>query len=268
MNDMDITPYDAWADIYDAVYSYVVEDIPFYLDAAKSAGGKVLELGCGTGRIAIPIAQSGIDIVGLDYSAPMIERARQKADAAGASNLTLLRGDMRDFSLADKFSLIIIPFRGLLSLLSVEDEIRTLTNIKRHLEPGGKLIFDIFVPDPNMMTQEGDVPFHFRDVTDPATGKSMVIRLQTTYDAYSQVMDIRAAIEEVDAQGRVRGKMYRDFALRNIFRWEMQHLLTACGYDILALYGDFKRGDFNEYSGDMIWVAAPAIQSGDYPLYS
>ena len=252
-----ISPYDGWADIYDAVFSYVVEDVPFYVDEAARSAGRVLELGCGTGRVAIPIALSGRDTVALDSSPAMIERARQKADAAGAANLTLMHGDMRDFSLDDRFSLIIIPFRGLLSLLSVGDKIRTLRNIRSHLAPGGRLIFDIFVPDMNMMVQEGDVPYHFRDVTDPATGKRMVVWNQASYDAFSQIMSIRTTIEELDGLGRVTGKLYRDFALRYIFRWEMHHLLRSCGYDVLALYGDFQRGDFDGNSAEMVWVATP-----------
>ena len=252
---MDISPYDAWADIYDGVFSYVVDDIPFYLDEAKRSGGPVLELGCGTGRVSIPIALSGIELVGLDSSTAMLERAQQKAESIGATGLSLLQADMRNFSLPDKFSLIIIPFRGLLSVLSVEDEVRVLANIKRHLAPGGRLVFDIFVPDLNMMVQEGDVPYHFRDVTDPSTGKQIVLWNQASYDAYTQVMSIRTTIEYLDCSGRVSDKIYRDFALRYIFRWEMYHLLRACGYDILALYGDFKRRDFDENSANMIWVA-------------
>ena len=259
MSVMDNSPYDAWANIYDAVFSYAVDDIPFYLDEAKRSGGPVLELGCGTGRVSIPIALSGIELVGLDSSTAMLERAQQKAESAGASGLSLLQGDMRNFSLPDKFSLIIIPFRGLLSVLSVEDEVRVLANIKRHLAPGGRLVFDIFVPDLNMMVQEGDVPFHFRDVTDPSTGKQIVLWNQASYDAYTQVMSIRTTIEYLDYYGRVSDKIYRDFALRYIFRWETYHLLRTCGYDILALYGDFKRQDFDENSANMIWVAESSL---------
>ena len=241
---MDISPYDAWAEIYDSVFSYVVDDIPFYVEEATRSDGTVLELGCGTGRVSIPIARAGIDIVGIDSSSPMLARAREKCREAGIPNLKLLWADMRDFNLSSEFNLVIIPFRGLLSLLSVDDEIRTLTNIKRHLAPGGKLIFDIFVPDHNMMVQEGDVPYHFRDVTDTETGRHMVVWNQARYDAFSQVMSIRTTIEQLDDAGRVSSKMYRDFALRYIFRWEMHHLLGLCGYDVRALYGNFERGEF------------------------
>lgn len=256
---MDISPYDAWAEVYDSVFSYVVDDIPFYVEEATRSGGTVLEVGCGTGRVSIPIAQAGIDVVGIDSSHMMLARAREKSQKAGTPNLKLLRADMRDFNISSKFNLIVIPFRGFLSLLSVDDEIRTLMNIKRHLEPGGRLIFDIFVPDLNMMVQEGDVPYHFRDVTDTEAGKFLVIWNQANYDAFSQIMSIRTTIEQLDDFGRVSSKMYRDFALRYIFRWEMHHLLGLCGYDVRALYGDFERGSFQEDSTEMVWVASPQV---------
>ena len=254
---MDISPYDAWAEIYDSVFSYVVDDIPFYVEEATRSGGTVLELGCGTGRVSIPIAHAGIDIVGIDASSTMLARAREKSREAGVPNLKLLWADMRDFNLSSEFKLVIIPFRGLLSLLSVDDEIRTLMNIKRHLAPGGKLIFDIFVPDLDMMVQEGDVPYHFRDVADTEIGRHLVVWNQARYDAFSQVMSIRTTIEQLDDSGRVSSKIYRDFALRYIFRWEMHHLLGLCGYDVRALYGNFERGEFREDSTEMVWVASP-----------
>lgn len=253
---MEASPYDAWAEIYDAVFSYVVEDIPFYVAEAATARS-VLELGCGAGRIAIPIAQSGIDIVGIDSSRAMLTRAQRKATAAAADRFTPIHADMRDFTLARKFDLIIIPFRGFLSLLSAEDQIRALNAIKLHLSPGGRLILDIFVPDVNMLAQEGDIPYHFRDVTDPASGARLVIWNQASYDPYCQIMSIRTTIEELDDFGEVRRKLYRDFALRYIFRWEMQHLLRACGYRILNLYGDFDRSEFAPHSVEMIWIATP-----------
>ncbi len=254
----DASPYDAWADIYDAVFSYVVDDIPFYLEQAATHGdGGVLELGCGTGRVAIPLALSGVSVTALDSSPAMLARARQKAHAAAAKNLTLIQADMRDFDLRRKFSLVIIPFRGFLSLLSAADQTAALRAIKRHLLPGGRLALDIFVPDLNMLVQEGDVPFHFRDVTDPATGNRLIIWNQSTYDAFTQIMTIRTAIEELDHDGIVRRKLYRDFALRYIFRFEMSHLLRASGYDILHLYGDFRKSEFTPESPEMIWIATP-----------
>ncbi len=248
--------FDQWAEVYDSVYSYVTEDIPFYIDEARSAGGSVLELGCGTGRVAIPIAQAGIEIVGLDSSPAMLEVARRKAEKApGARGLRLVEADMRDFSLDEVFGLVIIPFRGFLSLLSVEDQVRTLANVRKQLAPGGKLAFNIFVPDLNMLVQEGDVAYHLRDVTDSDTGRRLVVWHQSAYDNHNQIISARVIVDDLEADGVVGRRFYRDFQLRYSHRWEMHHLLEVCGFEIMDLFGDFDRSPFDDTSTEMIWVA-------------
>ena len=258
--------YDQWAEIYDSVYSYVTDDIPFYVEEAVRAGGPVLELGCGTGRVAIPIADAGVDVVGLDSSPAMLEVARRKIERSnvGASHLTLVEADMRDLASLDtlgaldkKFGLAIIPFRGFLALLSVEDQIRALDGIKRRLVPGGRLIFNVFVPDVNMLVQEGDVPYHLRDVTDSETGRRLVLWQQSSYDHYNQIASVRIIVEELDDSGAVDRRTYKDFQLRYAHRWEIEHLLTRCGYEVLDLFGDFDRSPFDESSTEMVWVARP-----------
>ena len=248
--------YDAWADVYDSIYSYVRDDIPFYVQAARESKGPVLELGCGTGRVTIPIARAGVDVVGLDSSEAMLDVARHKAGdtATGGGTLTLVPGDMRDFTLKTRFGLVIIPFRGFLSLLTVEDQTAALLNIKRHLAPGGELIFNIFVPDLEMLVQEGDVAYHFRDVTDPDTGARYVLWHQSSYDNHSQVMSARIIAEELDRQGTMVKRFYRDFQLRYVHRWEMFFHLKSLGYEVVDLYGGFDRSPFDETSTEMVWV--------------
>ena len=249
--------YDQWAEIYDSVYSYVREDIPFYVEEARRAGGPVLELGCGTARVALPMAEAGLDVVGLDSSSAMLGAARRKMQrlAGRGGSLSLVQGDMRQFSLYQRFNLVIIPFRGFLSLLAVEDQMRTLDKVKRHLAPGGKLIFNIFVPDLNMLVQEGDVPYHFRDVTDPDSGARLVLWHQSSYDNHNQIINARQIVEELDEEGVVGRRLYRDFQLRYVHRWEAHHLLRLCGYEVLDLFGDFDRSPFDETSTEMVWVA-------------
>lgn len=249
---------DNWADIYDVVYSHIRDDISFYVEAARESGGPVLELGCGTGRVSIPICQEGIDVFGLDSSSAMLNIARRKVKTVPSDRgvLTLVEGDMRDFSMEKKFPLIIIPFRGYLSLLTVEDQTRALSNISRHLMPEGKLIFDVFVPDLNMLVQEGDVSYHLRDVTDPNTGTRYVLWHQSNYDNHNQIVNVRITIEELNGIGLVVRRLYRDFQLRYIHRWEMHYLLKLAGYHIWDMFGDFEGSSFNEESREMVWVTA------------
>ena len=257
MTEHETSPYDPWADVYDAVYSYVRDDIPFYLGEALSIEGPVLELGCGTGRVAIPIAQAGVDVVGIDNSHAMLEQARLKVDSLGpgAGTLELVNADMRDFSLDTTFDLAIIPFRGFLALLTVEDQRRALMRIREHLNIGGRLVFNIFVPDIHMLLQVGDTPYHLRDVTDPDTGITYILWQQSSFDLHNQIIDARIIIEELDDQRAVVKKLYRDFQLRYAFRWEVYHLLVSCGFEVVDLYGDFERSPFDETSAEMVWVA-------------
>ncbi len=256
---MDSHQYDLWPAIYDSVYSYVREDIPFYVNEAIASKGPVLELGCGTGRVTIPIAEAGIPITGLDFSQAMLNVAINKTESIGSQDhVRLVHGDMTDFDLNEKFGLIIIPFRGFQALLSVQDEISALDCIKKHLAPDGKLIFNIFVPDVDMMAQPFDIAYHFRDVIDPESGIQYVLWNQTAFDSHSQVMNIRTTVEELDNNAVVVRKMYRDFQLRNIFRWEMHHLLNTCGFRVKEMFGDFEGSEFDEASTEMVWIASIA----------
>ena len=239
-----------WAEVYDSVYAYVTEDIPFYVEEARRSGGPVLELGCGTGRVALPIARAGIETVGLDVSPKMLDAARRKA--AGLMDddgpLLLLQGDMRELALDRAFSLVIIPFRGFLSLLSVDDQVRTLSRVRDHLATDGRLVFDIFVPDPDML----------RDVIRPDTGERLVLWHQSRYDHHNQVIDVRVIVENLDDAGAVSRRLYRDFQVRYAHRWEVEHLLARCGYEVVDLFGDFERSPFDETSAEMVWTARSA----------
>ena len=255
--------YDPWAEIYDSVYSYVRSDLPLYTRAAVESGGPVLELGVGTGRVAIPTVELGIDVVGVDNSEAMLAVASRKAAALGdaAGKLELVTADIRDFSLIDsdgkekRFPLATMPFRSFLALLSVEDQFSALRRIYEHLQPGGTLLFNIFVPDPNMALEQSDVLRHLTDVTDPETGITRVLYQQSQYDSHNQVVSVRMLIEELDRDNVVSRSMYRDYQLRYCHRWEVHHMLQLCGFEIEALYGDFDLSDFDETSTEMIWVA-------------
>jgi len=252
-----MTSFDEWASLYDWVYAWKLDDIPFYVDEAKRSLGTVLELGCGTGRVTIPMAQAGIDVVGLDSSAKMLQVARRKARAAKPidGDITWVRGDMREFSLNQKFHLVIIPYRGFLSILNIEQQRRCLENIRYHLLPDGRLIFDIFVPDLDTLTEHTTALVHSWDVTDPDTGRRLVVWDQSRFDNHNQIMDVRMIMEELNLSGHVVDKLYRDFQIRYIHRYEAQHLLELSGFHVLDVFGDFQRHPLNDTSTDMIWVA-------------
>ena len=140
-----MSAYDAIARIYDPWSVTVVEDVKFYVAQAKRSGGPVLELGVGSGRIAVPVAAAGIDVVGVDLSAGMLEVAREAAELAGVE-LDLRQGDMRDPPVEGEFPLVLIPFRSLLHMETDDDRRAALRAVARHMAPGGRFVFDVFTP--------------------------------------------------------------------------------------------------------------------------
>ena len=125
-----------------------IDDVPFYVSLARQAAlhaQPVLELGCGTGRVTIPMAQAGANVTGLDSASAMLDIASMKAERAGVA-IRWVEGDMADFQLDETFGLVVIPFRSFLHLTTEEEQERCLGCIKRHLMPGGTLALDFYVP--------------------------------------------------------------------------------------------------------------------------
>ena len=247
--------------LYDQLYGGGEEDVDFYTELATESGGPVLELACGTGRITLPVARAGIEIVGLDLSTDMLAIAREKLGAAAQdvrSRVHLVQSDMRDVDLGQRFRLIMIPFRAFLHLLTPEDEHKALRAIHRHLVPGGRLALNIFDPRLDLIAAHGgplgSAIMRFGDaLTHPETGNRILAYSTRRYDPERQLVDEYRVFEEIDGEGRVVDKHYAPLTLRYIYRYEMQYLLERCGFEIEALWGDWQRGPFR-YGGEQIWL--------------
>jgi len=141
------SPYDSIARLYDPWSASVVEDVDFYVEEALASGGPVVELACGTGWIAVPVAQAGLDVIGVDGSAAMLEVARERARTAGVeARLDLRHGDLREPPVAERVPTVLVPFRSFLHMTSEVDRERALAAAFSLLEPGGRLVFDVFAP--------------------------------------------------------------------------------------------------------------------------
>jgi SAM-dependent methyltransferase len=139
------SPYDPIARLYDPWSASVTEDVEFYVEEAVAAGGPVVELACGTGRIAVPVAKAGVRVIGVDGSPGMLEVAREYAAAEGVE-LDLRLGDMREPPVDEHVPLVLIPFRSLLHMTTERDRLRALRAARELLVPGGRLVFDVFAP--------------------------------------------------------------------------------------------------------------------------
>jgi len=248
------------AAFYDYYSTGLKGDVDFYVTEALVAGSPVLEIGCGTGRITLPIAEAGIRIIGLDRSPSMLEVARQKLSALDPQvqeRVELVLGDMRDFSFEERFKLIIIPYRAFLYMYTPEDQRQALTCIREHLAEGGRLIFNIFDPRLDIIASRfgslGSALTMEQEFIHPVNGNRVVVWDTRQYDPEKQMLEQYFIFEEIDAEGVVVSKRYVPLSLRYIYRYEMQHLLELCGYQIDALYGDFDRSAFH-HGGEQIWV--------------
>lgn len=143
-------------DFCDLEHADRTEDIGFFLRLAYEAGDPVLELACGTGRLAIPVARMGSDVTGLDSDPGMLaicEAKRDRLARALKGRLKLVPGDMRDFALDRRFRLVFVAFDAFLTLVTPEDRGRCLAAAHRHLENGGRFAVDVTVPDLGRLTQ-------------------------------------------------------------------------------------------------------------------
>jgi len=236
--------YDAIPDfglLYDSVPLYAArQDVGFYLDEAKAAGDSVLEVGCGTGRILLPIARAGSRITGIDGSKQMLERCRAKVAAEPAavqSRVKLAQHDMRDFNLGEKFALIIAPFRVVQHLTTIDDQLRFLATVARHLAPQGRLSFDVFNPRFDLLVGADGV--EREDTPEQRLPDGRTFR-RTYRVARVRWMD---QVSEAELIYYVDGTRYvQAFEMRWYLAAELRHLLARAGFRLREMYGDFARG--------------------------
>ena len=249
------------ADLYDHVAPYRVRpDIAFYVEAAKEAGGPVLEVGCGTGRVLIPTARAGIEIVGLDLSQHMLGVCRQRLERESSevqSRARLVQADMREFSLPQTFRLATIPFRPFQHLTTVADELSCLESIRRHLVDDGVLILDVFNPSLDALVNRpiGEELDEEPEFSTP-DGRRIIRRHQTiAQDRFNQVNNFEVVYYVTHPDGREE-RLTHPFAFRYLFRFEAEHLFARAGFDVEHVYAGFDKGAYgSKYPGELVFVA-------------
>ena len=259
-----IGEYAATAEYYDYVVPYQERpDVAFFVEAAVASGGPVLELGCGTGRVLIPTARAGLDIVGLDLSPYMLAVCRERL--AGEPEVVqararLARADMRDFNLDRTFALITLPFRPFQHLTTVEDQMACLACIRHDLAQGGRLILDLFNPSLDALVRhdEGEEVGHEPEFTMPDGRRVVRCHRTVSRDRFNQIMYVELIYYVTHLNGRIE-RLVHAFPLRHLFRFEAEHLLARCGFVVEHLYADYDKSPYgSQYPGELIFVASRA----------
>jgi SAM-dependent methyltransferase len=234
-----VSAYDKIARVYDPWSRSVVEDVPFYVEEAVRSGGPVLELGVGTGRVAVPIAAAGIQVVGVDLSAGMLEVAREQAELAGI-DVDLRQGDMRDPPVAETFPLVICPFRSLLHMETDSDRRSALRAVSRRLAKGhGRFVFDVFTP-----SAEDIADTHGRFIE-----REPGIWERADWDESTRTLILRLRSLEAESE----------MSLSWLSVPEWRQLLAEEGFVVEALYGWFDRSPWRG-GEDSVWVCKTAVE--------
>jgi SAM-dependent methyltransferase len=244
------------AQYYDLLYGNLEEDLPMWEMLAQNVAGAILEIGCGTGRLLLPLAQAGHTLTGLDLSEVALNAAQTKIKAAGlVGQITLQQADMRHFDLPQKdFALALVPLNTFMHCHTIEDQLSTLQTIHHHLQPAGQLIIDLFHPDPTLLA-EADGRLYFEDeAVAESTGHTVQWYWRHDIDLARQMRHLVYILDEIDQEGVVR-RTQIPFSLRFFYRYEMELLLRASGFAVDTIYGSYQLEPLNSHSPRLIFVA-------------
>ncbi len=250
-------------EIYDALGpslvmgSSVEGDTDFYRRLARETGGPILEVGCGTGRVAAALAGDGHEVVGVDLSGPMLRLAEQRREALPvdvAARLSFHRADMRTLDLGRAFALIVTPARVFQFMLMSVAQREALAALRRHLRPNGRLVLDLFDPLLDRVVPSAEVTTRGGTLIHPTTGNRVTWAITGRRpDPTRQLIVEDWTFSESDASGEVLRTITEQLTLRWSLRSEMRLLFELVGVEVVADYGDFTSGP-PAYGREQVWV--------------
>lgn len=239
-----------FARFYDLIYHQIRDgvDNKFYLGEIKNTKGKVLEVGTGTGRLLIEALENGADIYGIDISPSMLDFLKAKLRAEDQHRISLQ--NIVDFKLNIKFDLIIAPFRVFMHLSEKKEQLNALNNVHSHLKPGGKFIFDVFIPDLKPLIKGLDNVTDFEREYEPGNRVKRIV--STNPDLINQIININFRFEWNEGIS-IFSKEWKT-TMRFFFRFELEHLIERSMFKNYRISGDFSGSDLNNDSKEFIVI--------------
>lgn len=239
-----------FARFYDLIYNKIRDgvDHDFFLDEIRKTKGRILEAGAGTGRFFLDALNQGADIYGIDISRSMVNVLYGKLDGEQRKRISIQ--NIINFSYNFRFDLIIAPFRVFMHLIDKKEQIETLNNVFMHLKPGGKFIFDTFVPDLKQLISGFANHTDFEGEYLP--GKKVRRIVSTRPDLIDQLINIDFRIEWEEDEG-LKAEDWK-FPMRFFFRYELEHLIERSEFRDYEIYGDYRGTRLNETSKEFVVV--------------
>lgn len=240
----------SFARFYDTIYHQLRDatDNEYFQNEIKKSGGKILEIGVGTGRLFINSLNLGADIYGLDISESMLDMLYKKLKSD--QHYRVSHQNILDFSYDFKFDLIVAPFRVIMHLLSIEEQIMALNNVYDHLKSNGRFIFDVFVPDLKQLINGLNNQMDFEGEYEP--GEKIRRFASTVPDLINQTITVNFHLvwEEGDELKHDEWVL----PLRFFFRYELEHLLQRTKFEKYKIYGDYKGSELTKDSKEFIII--------------
>ncbi len=247
--------FDTIARYYDLIYADRTDDIEMWLALAAEAGTDILEIGCGTGRITVPLLEAGFRVTGIDLSADALAMAQQKIDAENVGGqAALVQADMRDFNLPrTDFDMAFIPANTIMHCLTTADQQTTLKQAYRHLRLGGWLVVDVYHPYPPALAEADGRVELAKQFTIP-DGHTVQWFLSRQLQLDEQIQHVTFLLDETDENGNMQ-RHTLNFPMRYVHRFEMELLLTGAGFSVTEILGDYDQSLFYAESPRMIFLA-------------
>lgn len=247
--------YEAFAEFYDRFLGDFLDDLPFYQGYAERVGSPLLEVGCGTGRLTVPLAAAGFRVTGLDASAAMLARARARAAQAGvADRITWIHGDATQGIPGGPYPMAFIPLNTFLHFPTQEAQRAVLRHVHRVLAPGGLLLLDCLNPDAGLLGENGQV--YLRGWQEEA-GALLLWFEARRVDAAAQRLELVLLVEERRADGAWRRWAFPS-RMRFVWPGELRLMLESGGFAVEAMFGTYDLAPYREDSPQMLVVARRA----------
>jgi SAM-dependent methyltransferase len=245
----------SYARFYDLDYAGVDDDLFMIRQFAARCGSPILELACGTGRVLLPLAREGYEVVGVDISPAMLAAAREKVAREGLEErVALVEQDMRSLDLDRRFALAFVALNSFCHLTDLDDQLAVLGGVRRHLAPGGLLILDLFNPDlARLLAMEGQIVLD-KVMAEPQSGRRIMKLSSQRADLAEQIIHVTLLVDKVDDGGAVQRTSVA-FDMRYLFRFELELLLRHAGFELEAVYGSYDLDEFQAESERLIAVA-------------
>ncbi|WP_115462192.1 class I SAM-dependent methyltransferase [Winogradskyella aurantiaca] len=233
--------------IYDGMNTNM-DDLPFYRKwLPQSTEGSVLELCCGTGRLTLPLVENGHLLTGVDFTASMLEEARDKSKAKHLG-IEFIEGDMRTLNIDQSYNSIFIPFNSIHHLYGNKDLFDSLRTVKRHLKNDGTFLFDCFNPNIAFLA-EGSKELKTISNYQTQDGREVIIKEIMSYESDTQ-------INRIEWHYFINGNFHsiQNLDMRMFFPQELDNYLSISGFEIIKKFGSFEEAPFDQHSDKQIFV--------------